>query len=82
MSFDIDGLSPDNCPHPGTPVPGGLGFDEALWLVDAVVRSGRRLIGFDVVEVAPAAESRIDAVVGARVLWKLCGLTLKSDSMH
>lgn len=82
VSFDIDGLSPDNCPHTGTPVPGGLGFDEALWLVDAVVRSGRRLIGFDVVEVAPAAESRIDAVVGARVLWKLCGLTLKSDSMH
>lgn len=80
VSFDIDGLSPDNCPHTGTPVPGGLSFDEALWLVDTVVRSGRRIIGFDVVEVAPAAGDRIDAIVGARVLWKLCGMALKSNS--
>lgn len=79
VSFDIDGLSPDNCPHTGTPVPGGLSFDEALWLVDAVVRSGRRIIGFDVVEVAPAAGERIDAIVGARVLWKMCGLALRSE---
>lgn len=78
VSFDIDGLSFENCPRTGTPVSGGLSFNKAMWLVDAVVRSGRRIIGFDVVEAAPAPEERIDAITGARVLWKLCGMTLKS----
>ncbi|MDE7123267.1 MAG: agmatinase family protein [Alistipes sp.] len=79
VSFDIDGLSPDCCPHTGTPVPGGMSFDQAVWLLDRLVASGRRIIGFDVVEVAPAGEERIDAIVGARMLWKLCSLTLKSS---
>ena len=78
VSFDIDGLEPGCCPHTGTPVPGGLTFDQAVWLLDRLVRSGRRIIGFDVVEVASAGEERIDAIVGARVLWKLCSLALKS----
>ncbi len=79
VSFDIDGLDFGNCPHTGTPVPGGLSFNEAMWLAETVVRSGRRIVGFDVVEVAPAPEERLDAVAGARVLWKLCGLALKSN---
>lgn len=79
VSFDIDGLSPENCPHTGTPVPGGLSFNKATWLLDAVVRSGRRIVGFDVVEVSPVAEQPIDAIVGARMLWKLCGQALKSN---
>ncbi|MBR1958264.1 MAG: agmatinase family protein [Tidjanibacter sp.] len=80
VSFDIDGLSPDNCPHTGTPVPGGLGFNEAVYLLDSVVRSGRRIVGFDLVEVAPSGEGdEWDANVGARMLFKLCGLILKSN---
>ena len=79
ISFDIDGLSYENCPHTGTPVAGGLGFNQAVWLLDTLVRSGRRIVGFDVVEVTPAREERIDAITGARVLWKLCNLTLKSN---
>lgn len=79
VSFDIDGLSPELCPHTGTPVPGGLSFNRAVWLIDTIIRSGRRIIGFDMVEVVPSADERIDAIVGARVLWKLCGLTLKSN---
>ncbi|MCL4149916.1 UNVERIFIED_CONTAM: hypothetical protein GTU68_008790 [Idotea baltica] len=30
ISFDIDGLTPDLCPNTGTPVPGGLQFEEEL----------------------------------------------------
>lgn len=78
VSFDIDGLSVEYCPHTGTPVPGGLNFNQAMWLVDTLVASGRRIIGFDVVETSPASEERIDAITGARVLWKLCGMALKS----
>lgn len=79
VSFDIDGLSPDNCPHTGTPVPGGLSFREAVCLLEQLAESGRRIIGFDVVEVTPKAEERIDEIVGARILYKLCNLTLKTN---
>ena len=79
ISFDIDGLSPDLCPHTGTPVPGGLTFREATYLLEQVVQSGRRIIGFDLVEVTPKEGERTDEIVGARILYKLCGLTLKSN---
>src|SRR5262249_21683624 len=80
VSFDIDGLDPRYCPNTGTPVPGGLEFSEAVHLVREVVRSGRKIIGFDLNEVAPCAggEDEWDANVGARMLYKLSALTLAS----
>ncbi len=82
VSFDIDGLDIGYCPHTGTPVPGGLGFDEACYLLECVVRSGRRIVGFDVVETVPGEETAVDAIVGARILYKLCLLTLRSAETH
>ena len=89
ISFDIDGLDPRFCPHTGTPVPGGLEFREALYLIKKVVQSGRRIIGFDLNEVSPGTTNHADsdeadpaaewdANVGARILYKLCGWTLLS----
>ena len=81
VSFDIDGLDPALCPHTGTPVPGGLSFHEASALLGAVSRSGRRIVGFDLNEVAPGPDDdEWDANVGARLLYKLCGFALKSWS--
>ena len=79
VSFDIDGLSVEYCPHTGTPVAGGLTFNQAVYLLHETVRSGRRIIGFDVVEVVPRPGSSIDASTRARILYKLCGLTLVSN---
>ena len=80
VSFDIDGLDPANCPATGTPVPGGLSFHEAAYLLAALAESGRRVIGFDLCEVAPDAEGgEWDANVGARLLYKLCGCLLRSQ---
>lgn len=71
VSFDIDGLSPHLCPNTGTPVPGGLGFEQAVYLIKMVAQA-KKIIGFDLVEVGGDGES-IDANVGARLLWHLCG---------
>lgn len=79
ISFDIDGLSPDNCPGTGTPVPGGLSYREAVYLLVQVVESGRSIVGFDLTEVAPSeGDGEWNANVGARILYKLCNLTLLS----
>ena len=77
VSFDIDGLDPSLCPNTGTPVPGGLSFHEACYLLSAIVRSGRRIVGFDLNEVAPG-EDEWDANVGARLLYKMIGFALAS----
>ena len=79
VSFDIDGLDPRLCPHTGTPVPGGLDFNEAVFLMAAVARSGRRIVGFDLNEVSPGPEGEWDANVGARLLYKLTAWTLVSQ---
>ena len=80
ISFDIDGLTIEHCPHTGTPVPGGITFEQVVYLMECVADSGRRIAGFDLVEVVPCPEDKIDAVVGARVLYKLCGLALRTSS--
>jgi len=77
ISFDIDSLEPSLCPNTGTPVPGGLSFHEACALLKAVATSGRRVVGFDLSEVAPG-DSEWDANVGARILYKLAGWALKT----
>ncbi len=79
LSFDVDGLDPALCPHTGTPVPGGLSFPMVCALLRGVVASGRRIVGFDLVEVAPGPEGdEWDANVGARLLYKMIGWMLKS----
>lgn len=71
ISFDIDGLDPSLCPATGTPVHGGLSFEQAVYLIKKVVASGKTIIGFDLCEVAPS-ESGWDTNVGARMLLQLC----------
>lgn len=82
ISFDIDGLDPRYCPHTGTPVPGGLELQEVVTILREVVRAGKRIVGFDLNEVAPHPtdpEDEWDGNVGARVLYKLVGFTLASQ---
>ncbi|NVO85031.1 agmatinase family protein [Hymenobacter terrestris] len=70
LSFDIDGLDPKLCPGTGTPVPGGLEFEQAVYLLRMVVRSGRTIIGCDLNEVAPG-DTEWNAIVGARLLYHM-----------
>ncbi len=51
VSLDIDALDPALCPHTGTPVPGGMPFNQAAILLDALQKSGKQVAGFDLVEV-------------------------------
>lgn len=78
ISFDIDGLDPKLCPNTGTPVPGGFEMEKMFYLFNKVLESGRKIIGFDLVEVG-IAETDWNANVGARVLFKLCNLLATSN---
>jgi agmatinase len=82
ISFDIDGLHPSLCPHTGTPVVGGFELEQITYLFFQLVESGKKIIGFDLNEVAPGSEGDWDANVGARALWNLVCATEKSRKLN
>ncbi|AZV78491.1 agmatinase [Parasedimentitalea marina] len=69
VSFDVDGLDPAQMPATGTPVPGGLGFYQALRLVEHALK-GRKCVGLDVVELAPDGNAAWD-FTAAQIVYRL-----------
>lgn len=74
LTFDIDGLDPSVAPGTGTPEYGGLTSIQGIEIVRGC--RGMRLVGTDVVEVAPAYDtSGNTALLGANILFEqLCVL--------
>ncbi|MBN1394886.1 MAG: agmatinase [Pirellulales bacterium] len=55
LTIDVDGFDPSLVPSTGTPLPGGLSWDEAMEVVRVLTsQSSCRLIGGDVVEFVPS----------------------------
>ncbi|MCE8539748.1 agmatinase [Ruegeria pomeroyi] len=69
VSFDVDGLDPSQMPATGTPVPGGLGYYQALHLVEHALK-GRKCVGLDVVELAPDGNAAWD-FTAAQIVYRL-----------
>ena len=79
ISFDIDGLDRKSCPNTGTPVQGGFEAEQIFYLIKKITESGRKLIGFDLVEIG-VGQTDWDSNVGAHTLWRLCNLFVKNQS--
>src|SRR5690606_3720013 len=80
VSFDIDVLQEWYCPNTGTPVPGGLSYEQAVYALNRLAASEKKIIGIDLVEVAPG-EDEWDGNVGARLLFHLCGVLAKNNGL-
>lgn len=79
ISIDIDVLDPAHAPGTGTPEAGGLTSRELLELVRGL--AGSRLVGADVVEVAPAYDhASITAVAAAHCAYDL--VTIMAQQLH
>ncbi len=79
ISFDVDGLDPKLCPNTGMPAIGGFQTEQIFYLFKKIVESGRKIIGFDLVEIG-VGEGNTDANVAAKLLWKLCNLMIQSNN--
>jgi agmatinase len=75
ISFDVDAFDPAIMPGTGTPVPGGLFWYDALRLLRGTA-AGRRIVGFDVVELAPLDGSPVSEFTAARLTYELMRLCL------
>jgi len=76
VSLDVDGLDPSLCPGTGTPVPGGLTYNQVLFLLAVAFNSGKRIIGADLVETGAGP---LDGVVSSRLLFRMAGMMIKSN---
>jgi arginase len=57
LSFDLDGVDPDEAPGVGTPVPGGLSLRESHLLCEMACATGK-LLGMEMVELNPTFDMR------------------------
>ncbi len=76
LTFDVDGLDPAWCPGTGTPVPGGITYSQAVYLMEAVFRAGKHFIGADLVETGPGT---IDGIVSSRLLYRMAGMVIQGN---
>lgn len=70
VTFDVDGFDASLMPATGTPVPGGLFFDEALDILRAAGEAGQ-IVGADIVELAPISGLHACDFTAAKLAYKL-----------
>jgi agmatinase len=76
ITFDLDAFDPSQVAAVGTPEPGGLLWDEVSELLETVARQ-RRIVGFDVTELAPSLGPRANAQLAAKLTYRLIGLAVR-----
>ncbi len=71
VSFDIDFFDPSLIPATGTPEPDGFFYSETIDVFREIKRLGKKIIGFDLVELAPIADLHHCNLTAARLAYKL-----------
>jgi agmatinase len=78
ISIDIDVLDPSHAPGTGTPEAGGLTSRELLRMIRAL--TDRRIVGADIVEVAPAYDhAQVTAIAASHVAYELISAMAPRD---
>jgi len=78
VTIDLDVFDPSQMAAVGTPEPGGLLWDEVVGLLAAVARE-KRIVGFDVTELAPRLGPFANAQLAARLIYHLIGLAVAAS---
>lgn len=79
ITLDVDGLDPSVIRATGTPVPGGLGWHDTLTLLEKCV-SEKKVVGFDVVELAPAPGDHASDFAAAQLVYSTMGIIQRNDT--
>jgi agmatinase len=72
ITLDLDVLDPSIMPSVGTPEPGGLGWYEVLGLLRTVILR-KRVVGMDVVELAPIPGNTAPDFLAAKLIYRMIG---------
>lgn len=76
ITFDVDFLDPSIMPSTGTPEPLGFLYDETLQIMKSLSEK-RKVIGFDVVELAPKKGLEFPDFLTAKLIYKMLNYFIK-----
>ena len=79
VSVDLDALDPSEMAAVGTPEPGGMRWLDLVGLLRQVAEQ-RRIVGFDVCELAPNEGPPANSYTAAKLVYKLIGYAAASVS--
>jgi agmatinase len=71
VTFDIDYFDPAIMPSTGTPEPNGFQWNETMQIFREMNKLDKRIVGFDVVELAPVKNISHPDYLAAKLVYKL-----------
>lgn len=81
ITVDLDVFDPAYLPDTGTPEPGGLDWYQVTGMI-AAAAARHRVVGFDVVELAPRTDRSPSAFTAAKLLHKMLTYSLKPEPIQ
>jgi len=81
ITFDVDAFDPSIMPSTGTPEPDGLMYSETVDVIRQIIASGRRIVGLDVVELAPVRNVSHPDLTTARLIYKILNLAFSPSTI-
>lgn len=76
ITFDLDFFDPAIMPATGTPEPDGFNYNDALNIFRIIRQKGKKIVGFDVVELSPMDGLSHPNILAARLVYKLLNMAL------
>jgi agmatinase len=76
VTFDVDYFDPSIMPTTGTPEPDGFMWDETMEIFRRLRKSGKRIVGFDVVELSPNKQQQHATYLAAKLVYRLLNFAL------
>lgn len=79
ITFDLDFFDPSVMPATGTPEPDGFAYADALDIFRRIIHTGRKIVGFDVVELAPIEGLHHPNLTAARLVYKMLNFAMDDE---
>jgi agmatinase len=76
VTFDIDYFDPSLVPSTGTPEPDGFFWNETMEIFRELRRTGKKIIGFDLVELSPDPKHGHATYFAAKLVYRLLNFAL------
>lgn len=75
ITFDIDYFDPSIMPSTGTPEPDGFLWNETMEIFRKLRKAGKKIVGFDVVEVVPDKNNPHATYLAAKLVYRMLNYT-------
>jgi agmatinase len=78
VTFDVDYFDPAIMPSTGTPEPDGFFWNETMEIFRELNRVGKKIIGFDVVELSPDPKAKHATYLAAKLVYRMLNFAFAS----